>query len=422
MPPPVRIAVVVVLALGLCAPAQAATLFTVPTGPIRPGQSVTFTARGSTCAAPVRCMWTSSDTDAATGATFTRAFSAVGTYTVTLAADPTPASDPRDVRRESATVRVTANRAPSVTLAADPAVPLAGVPLALRATATDPDGDSVAFAWDLDADGTADALGATATIVAPSAGPLTVRVAAIDPFGGSGVAQQTLRVLAAPVAAFTVEPATPTVGAPATLTSTSSDPDGQLADADVTWDLDGDGAYDDATGPTTQAAFTTPGAHVVGLRVRDADGLERSVFRDVVALPDAPPAQGTSASAASPPPATTVRPTRTMSPRPIVRIAGRAGRRGTRFTRFEIRAPAGARARISCAGRGCPWKARTVAPGRVRALEHRLLRPGVRLVVHVTRAGSIGKYTRIVIRRGRAPQRTDRCLRPGGRLPTACPR
>lgn len=419
--PPVRIAVVVVLALLLPGTAQAATLFTTPTGPIRPSQSVTFTARGSTCAAPVRCTWTSSNGDGATGATFTRTFRAVGTYTVTLAADPTPASNPADVRRESATVRVIANRVPSVTFAADPAVPLAGAPLALRATATDPDGDSIAFAWDLDADGAADALGATATIVAPSAGALTVRVAAIDTFGGSGVAQQTFRVLAAPVAAFTVDPATPIVNAPTTLTSTSSDPDGQLADADMTWDLDGDGTYDDATGPTAQAAFSTPGAHVVGLRVRDADGLERSAFRDVVALPATPPVQGTSVPAASAPPAT-VRPPRTTSPRPIVRIAGRAGRRGTRFTRFEIRAPAGARARISCAGRGCPWKARTVAPGRVRALEHRLLRPGVRLLVRVTRAGSIGKYTRIVIRRGRAPQRTDRCLRPGGRQPTACPR
>ena len=61
------------------------------------------------------------------------------------------------------------------------------------------------------------------------------------------------------------------------LSSYSSDPDGPL-EAQV-WDLDGDGAFDDASGARVVGAFTTPGPHTVSLRVRDADGVGRSPRR-----------------------------------------------------------------------------------------------------------------------------------------------
>src|SRR5215217_6873387 len=43
---------------------------------------------------------------------------------------------------------------------------------------------------------------------------------------------------------------------------------------------------------------------------------------------------------------------------------------------------------------------------------------GARLVISVTKPGRIGKHTTIVIRRGAAPMRRDRCLMPGARTPT----
>ncbi|WP_159397107.1 PQQ-dependent sugar dehydrogenase [Sorangium cellulosum] len=79
--------------------------------------------------------------------------------------------------------------------------------------------------------------------------------------------------------------ASPTSG-PAPLTvhldaSGSSDAEdgGALSFA---WDLDGDGAFDDATGPTTTATFTTPGRHVVAVRVSDSHGAERVASAAVV--------------------------------------------------------------------------------------------------------------------------------------------
>jgi glucose/arabinose dehydrogenase len=69
--------------------------------------------------------------------------------------------------------------------------------------------------------------------------------------------------------------ATPTEGAaPLTVTldgSGSTDPDAGdvLAHA---WDLDGDGGYDDATGPTATTTYTTAGDVTAGLRVTDPFG------------------------------------------------------------------------------------------------------------------------------------------------------
>jgi hypothetical protein len=57
----------------------------------------------------------------------------------------------------------------------------------------------------------------------------------------------------------------------------------------------------------------------------------------------------------------------------------------------------------------------------MRTLERRLLRAGVIVKVFVTRAGTVGKFTRFRVRRGKPPLRSDRCLLPGSSVPVQCP-
>jgi glucose/arabinose dehydrogenase len=78
---------------------------------------------------------------------------------------------------------------------------------------------------------------------------------------------------APPVARVTSTPASGS--APLTVTldgSGSTDPDAGDVLA-YEWDLDDDGAYDDATGPTTTFTYTAPGSYRGRLRVRDLLGL-----------------------------------------------------------------------------------------------------------------------------------------------------
>jgi PKD repeat protein len=75
----------------------------------------------------------------------------------------------------------------------------------------------------------------------------------------------------APIASFTADPPYET-GRDIALHSTSTHPSGSSHIASYEWDLDGDGAYDDATGPNTTVRYATPGEREVGLRVTDDQG------------------------------------------------------------------------------------------------------------------------------------------------------
>ena len=68
-----------------------------------------------------------------------------------------------------------------------------------------------------------------------------------------------------PSASFSVSPENPRSGDAMSLASSSCDPDGRLVGE--AWDLDGDGAYDDAEGHAARTIFTAPGAHFVGLQL-----------------------------------------------------------------------------------------------------------------------------------------------------------
>lgn len=91
---------------------------------------------------------------------------------------------------------VVANRPPTVQVQASPSIGVA--PLTVTFTtngSSDPDGDTLTFAWDLDNDGAYDdATGATASRTFASQGTYWVKVRASDGRGGTDVAQVKVRV------------------------------------------------------------------------------------------------------------------------------------------------------------------------------------------------------------------------------------
>jgi PKD repeat protein len=96
-----------------------------------------------------------------------------------------------------------------------------------------------------------------------------------------------------PVAEFTMDKSTVTVGDSISLVSTSYDPQGDTMPNDAyRWDFDGDGTFDDTTsGPTVNRQFNTPGEYDVRLKVIYR-GLSSSASHKVVveaanALPQA---------------------------------------------------------------------------------------------------------------------------------------
>ena len=230
-----------------------------------------------------------------------------------------------------------------------------------------------------------------------------VALAAVLAFPAVAVAQGE-----SPSASFSFAPESPRVADQVTFASSSCDPDGRLASQ--AWDLDGDGQYDDAQGTTATTGFLTPGAHTIGLRVTSRGGgtdtQRRTVMVDTqYALPRPDSA-------------------RLMSPFPVVTLAGRLTSSGARIRRLLVRAPVCARVVVRCRGR-CPAKRVSAYVGRrqlrIRRFE-RELRAGTVLTIAVSKGGQIGKLTTFKIRKGSPPLRTDRCLEPGERGGSRCPR
>jgi hypothetical protein len=175
------------------------------------------------------------------------------------------------------------------------------------------------------------------------------------------------------------------------------------------WDLDGDGAFDDGAGAVAAHVYPGAGAFGVRLLVTDSDRAEVLAERVVEIRP---------------------RPTAFLSPFPVVRLAGSQTATGAWIRRLTVQVPPGSRVEVRCRGRGCKRRRQTrLAPAgpaaRLRVLRFRRFerRLGARAVleIFVTKPGTVGKYTRYLIRKGAPPRRTDRCLPPGAKRPSRCP-
>jgi hypothetical protein len=256
-----------------------------------------------------------------------------------------------------------------------------------------------------------------------------------------------------PVADFTISPTAPTTRTVVTLTSTSTDEDNDITR--LSWDLNGNGEFEREGSPeergTITARFRRPGVFTITLQVRDATDGSDSVSKTITVLapnpvteppppePDPDPAPPATNTAAQSPtvivsPAArvagsvsrSIAPVRLLAPFPVVRIQGKVIRNGAAIRRFTVKAPAGARVRVTCRGRSCPKRATLVKRARKATIlrfsgVERRLRVGTVIEVYVNRKSRMGKYTRIVIKRNAAPARQDMCVLSMRRSPSSCP-
>jgi hypothetical protein len=288
------------------------------------------------------------------------------------------------------------------------------------------------WSWDLDGDGEfGDAGGQDVSRSFPRPGDRYVRLRVTDSFGNEDTRTRRITIgNRPPSASIAAIPNNPVAGQPITFFSTSTDSDGSIKRQ--SWDLDGDGQFDDSSDVYVEKTFPRAGAYIVGLAVTD-DSNVSATSRITVIVADAAPGGLIVERSGQPPGSASA--LRLMAPFPIVRMSGLVRRHGIKLRLLSVSAPPGASIAFRCRGRGCPFhrRSRVVKPTkgsdtsagagvvRIRRFGHRLLRAGAVLKVLVSSPGSVGKYTRFRIRRGRVPSRQDRCLPPGGRDPISCP-
>jgi large repetitive protein len=255
------------------------------------------------------------------------------------------------------------------------------------------------------------------TFAGLSPGTYTVRAQQSDEAGNVGISNtSTFTVIAPssagtapaaspPTASFSWFPPNPSVGESVTLVSSSTDAASPITA--FAWDVAGAGPFSGG-GPGISTSFSTPGNHLVRLRVTDANGLS-SVATEAI------PVNG--------------RTLPLIQPFPVVRITSIETRSGIRLRLLGISAAPGTEITVRCRGRGCPVKSQShlAAAGKgarpfvVFRRFQRALAAGVVLEIMITKPGEIGKYTRLVVRRGRLPVRFDACLVGTATKPIGCP-
>jgi hypothetical protein len=252
-------------------------------------------------------------------------------------------------------------------------------------------------------------------------------------FAGSELAiTHRVTVNTPPTVALAFSPAIPLIGEQITFLAPAADAEEPSSALDYQWSF-GPGGAGSVVGAGAQWTYASAGMRSVAVTVTDSADEWDSANRAVAVSGPAAPVPG----AAGDPPAL-----RLLTPFPVVRLVGSLTRRGARVRRLAVRAPRGSLIKVRCRGRGrgCPVRRsgrrgrqaggqeEIVLRGRIDgkpvrrfpALE-RSYRAGAVLEVLVWRAGRIGKYTRFAIRRGKAPRRVDRCLRPGAERGSRCP-
>jgi PKD repeat protein len=387
--------------------------FTVTPNPPVSGQSATYTSTSTADVGfPITNVEWDFDNDGtfeATGDTATHTYATAGAKTFAMRVTDTNPLLPLGTTEAQTVIVTQANRPPTALFAFSPPSPLTGDDVLFASNATDPDGDALTHLWTFGD-------GVTSSLHNPShpfstPGPHTVTLKVTDPDGLSNTTTHQVVVQSPPVvptpankpplANFAFAPNSPRVGESVDFVSSAVDPDGELRSQ--TWDLDGDGQFDDARGDEVLYTFVTPGVHTVRLRVEDDDG-GAAVHERTVTVKRAPVAKAGF-----------------LTPAPVIRLNGQLLSSGSRITILSVRAPKGTLVTVKCHGKSCPvsHRRKRVKTGSVRFNTYeRFLRAGVTLEIFSRKPHTIGAYTKYTIRAGKSPARIDRCLKPGRDKPS----
>jgi hypothetical protein len=153
--------------------------------------------------------------------------------------------------------------------------------------------------------------------------------------------------------------------------------------------------------------FTTPGSHLVKLRVSDGAGLSSIASQQIpVSFP-------------------------LMRPFPTVRIVTTRSAGRLQLKVLTVEAPAGATVAVACKGKGCPVRSLSRLVQRPKGKSsglpaltfprlQRVLPAGTALEIRVTQPGRVGKFTRFAIRKGKLPLRADACVNGTEPRPVPC--
>jgi predicted extracellular nuclease len=171
-------------------------------------------------------------------------------------------------------VRLTLNDPPTAD-AGGPYSVAEGSSVTLTGSGTDPDGDPLSYAWDLDNNGTFETPGQSVSYYAAD-GPAspTVKVQVTDAFGALAVSQATVNItnVAPTITSLTGSPANTLTGQNVTFTGTATDPSAPDTTAGFTWAFDtgsGFGAFGSNGFVTT---FSACGTYTVAAKAQDKDG------------------------------------------------------------------------------------------------------------------------------------------------------
>jgi PKD repeat protein len=190
------------LALGWSGTAQAqnsdptVTASRTPTGSVRVGVPIQFTAVGADADSDtLSYAWTFGDNTTSTEQNPSKSYLAAGTYTATVTVSDGKGGS---ASASIAAITIQANRNPTISVASStPAAAVVPFTAQLAATATDPDGHAVTYAWDLDGDGTFETSERNPSVDYTTAGDKTPTLRVTDPFGGSATRVVPVSALAA---------------------------------------------------------------------------------------------------------------------------------------------------------------------------------------------------------------------------------